>query len=194
MSSFPNRNIEESFLPADYQQKLQSLLDQINKRVKENDEKRKLAAAEKAKAIEAAKATPSRESGTKKKKVTRAVPTCPNSYRSPVDDVLDSDSDDEETELAGHGDGDEVRDSLPSDDDKADSNEESSVATEEGSKRKFSSWSNYRYPYGNNYQIRSRYDWTEEEKQKLIAFANKWIPTDDSIVTKKVKSSPSASD
>eukprot|EP00569_Conticribra_weissflogii_P010148 CAMPEP_0171374762 /NCGR_PEP_ID=MMETSP0879-20121228/15416_1 /TAXON_ID=67004 /ORGANISM="Thalassiosira weissflogii, Strain CCMP1336" /LENGTH=73 /DNA_ID=CAMNT_0011884191 /DNA_START=22 /DNA_END=240 /DNA_ORIENTATION=- len=72
MESFPRRIIDDSFLPADYQQKLQSLLEQINKRVKENDEKRKLAAAEKAKTAEAAEMTPSGESGTKKKEVTRA--------------------------------------------------------------------------------------------------------------------------
>mmetsp|Transcript_22048 Transcript_22048/g.46180 ORF Transcript_22048/g.46180 Transcript_22048/m.46180 type:complete len:189 (-) Transcript_22048:95-661(-) len=187
MESFPRRIIDDSFLPADYQQKLQSLLEQINKRVKENDEKRKLAAAEKAKTAEAAEMTPSGESGTKKKEVTRARPSCPTSYRSQSDHDVDSDSDDEEAATAG--DGNEACASL---DQKADSNEESSDTMGEGSKRKFSSWGNYRYPYGNHYQIRSRYDWTEEEKQKLIAFADKWIPTDDSIVTKKMKPSSSS--
>lgn len=186
MEYSPRRNIDDSFLPADYQQKLQSLLEQINKRVKENDEKRKLAADEKAKAAEAAATTPSGESGTKKKEVARARYSCPTSYRSPTNDDVDSDSDDEEA--ATGGDGNEACASL---DEKADRNDESSDTMGEGFKRKFSSWGNYRYPYGNHYQIRSRYDWTEEEKQKLIAFADKWIPTDESV-TKKMKPSSSS--
>mmetsp|Transcript_16594 Transcript_16594/g.34040 ORF Transcript_16594/g.34040 Transcript_16594/m.34040 type:complete len:209 (+) Transcript_16594:106-732(+) len=113
------------------------------------------------------------------------------SYRSPcIDDDDDDSSDDEDKaedgeeqvsrDLESFSSFEHPSNSAPSAKLFASTSASTSLSPsdKDAAKRKFTPWDPYKYRCANYYGSMGEKVWTDEEKKQLLAFVNKWIPTD----------------
>ncbi|KAL7462084.1 hypothetical protein ACHAXS_002484 [Conticribra weissflogii] len=120
------------------------------------------------------------------------------SYRSPCNDDDDDSSDDEDEAEDGEEHG--FKNMTSNSSQKKPSNLSSSSSlfasapnaaslssNEGGTKRKFTPWDPHKY--SNYYGSMGERVWTDEDKKRLLAFVNKWMPTDADHKRRKPSSS-----